>query len=365
MMRALRVQIVASLLAGLLTAGAAFSPVAAFAPSSVGLSRRSPMRPAGACAMTARAESPPNVAELMEKAKLRIDETSVAVAGQKEVWNGERLPLPGFDLASFGLAGRWEEEEGSFFLEPPRGVEARGIVHFLGGAFVGAAPHISYRAMLEAIADEGYAIVATPYALQFDYIDLCQGVVARSAGALRAMQERYPALPMFGLGHSCGSLLHTILASAFDELPPLRAHALLSFNNKPAAESIPQFEELVAPFSAALMDPGQQAADARRGVEQALRDAQAQARRLAGSALAPKAVEAELIPLAEQSFKVVSGARRESACPTMTLTVRVPRHGAHVLRRLSRQVLEQLPDLLQMVPRRHTPPLHPLVSAQP
>ena len=85
MMRALRVQIVASLLAGLLTAGAAFSPVAAFAPSSVGLSRRSPMRPAGACAMTARAEIPPNVAELMEKAKLRIDETSVAVAGQSSV----------------------------------------------------------------------------------------------------------------------------------------------------------------------------------------------------------------------------------------------------------------------------------------
>ena len=41
-------------------------------------------------------------------------------------------------------------------LYPPKGVKSKAVVHFLGGAFVGAAPHISYRYMLEDLADQGY-----------------------------------------------------------------------------------------------------------------------------------------------------------------------------------------------------------------
>jgi len=255
--------------------------------------------------MSARADLPPNVVELLNKASLRAPEPAAASREAKEEWDGQRLPLPGFDLASFGFGGRWQEVGASFVLEPPKGVLMRGIVHFLGGAFIGAAPHIGYRAMLDAVADEGFVIVATPYDLQFDYIDLCQGVLARSEAALLAMGTKYPGAPVFGLGHSCGALLHTILASAFDTLPPRRAYALLSFNSKPASESIPQFEELVAPVSSAVMDQGEGASRARLGIQQAIEEVQRRTDELAGSAVAPRAVGRELLPLAWQGFKVL------------------------------------------------------------
>lgn len=63
--------------------------------------------------------------------------------------------LPGFQLSSLGFKGRLEEAGASYMLYPPKGVEPKSVVHFLGGAFVGAAPHISYRYMLEEISENG------------------------------------------------------------------------------------------------------------------------------------------------------------------------------------------------------------------
>lgn len=40
----------------------------------------------------------------------------------------------------------------------------RGLVHFLGGAFVGATPHLVYPLLIEELAAAGYTTVATPYA---------------------------------------------------------------------------------------------------------------------------------------------------------------------------------------------------------
>ena len=40
---------------------------------------------------------------------------------------------------------KWEELGGNYVLRPPDGVPVRALVHFLGGAFVGAAPHVTYR----------------------------------------------------------------------------------------------------------------------------------------------------------------------------------------------------------------------------
>ena len=38
---------------------------------------------------------------------------------------------------------RWEELNGNFVLRPPPDQPARALIHFLGGAFVGAAPHVT------------------------------------------------------------------------------------------------------------------------------------------------------------------------------------------------------------------------------
>ena len=48
--------------------------------------------------------------------------------------------------------GRWEEIEGSWVLAP-RANPVRRVVHFIGGAFVGASPQLSYRLFLEQLCE--------------------------------------------------------------------------------------------------------------------------------------------------------------------------------------------------------------------
>ncbi len=52
----------------------------------------------------------------------------------------------------------WQEITGNWVFLPRR---PRGIIHFLGGAFVAAAPNITYRWLLESLGNSGYAIVAS------------------------------------------------------------------------------------------------------------------------------------------------------------------------------------------------------------
>ncbi|KAJ1495122.1 hypothetical protein T484DRAFT_2218896 [Baffinella frigidus] len=144
-LRSNRAPLMVAIFACALTPAVAFSPAMSFAPFRAGMSQRTLRPPLSACSMSARADLPPNVVELLNKASLRAPEPAAASREAKEEWDGQRLPLPGFDLASFGFGGRWQEVGASFVLEPPKGVLMRGIVHFLGGAFIGAAPHIGYR----------------------------------------------------------------------------------------------------------------------------------------------------------------------------------------------------------------------------
>lgn len=55
-------------------------------------------------------------------------------------------------------------------LRPPGGQAPKALLHFLGGAFVGAAPHLTYNYLLSGLAEMGFLVVATPYPLGFDYL---------------------------------------------------------------------------------------------------------------------------------------------------------------------------------------------------
>lgn len=151
-------------------------------------------------------------------------------------------------LATDRVVGNWEEMKGNFVLRPS--VEQgppRALLHFLGGAIVGAAPHISYRYLLERLAEEGYLIVATPYDLSFDHLATCDAVLSRFETIAGDLALTYGALPVIGVGHSCGALLQLLITSLFPDTPRA-ANALISYNNKPVQEAVPVFEEVVAPF---------------------------------------------------------------------------------------------------------------------
>ena len=69
-------------------------------------------------------------------------------------------------------AAEWQDCAGGGgckVLRPPVGTEPRALVHFLGGAFVSPQPTVAYRHVLESLADRGYVVCATPFAVDFDY----------------------------------------------------------------------------------------------------------------------------------------------------------------------------------------------------
>jgi hypothetical protein len=208
--------------------------------------------------------------ELMQGVKNRVPEKLVPLSPYENIAStaGARLPLPGFEIASIGLRGRWKRSGDNFVLRPLPNIKPRAVIHFIGGAFVGAAPHFAYRFFLDELADEGYIIIATPYKLTFNYLELCADIRARLAPALAEVDSEFGRLPTVGLGHSCGALLHALLSSLFpedpaDEIEPDKAalssqpsrrvaNILISYNNKPARDSIPQYEDIVAPFARAV-----------------------------------------------------------------------------------------------------------------
>jgi acetyl esterase/lipase len=155
-----------------------------------------------------------------------------------------------------GKVGNWEELHGNWVLRPPSTQETpRALLHFLGGAIVGASPHITYRYMLERLAEEGFLIVATPYQLSFDHLQTCDDIITRFELMAPAIARQYGAVPVVGIGHSCGALLHLLITCLFPDTPRA-ANALISFNNKPVQEAVPFFEEVFTPFFTSLVNPG-------------------------------------------------------------------------------------------------------------
>lgn len=161
-----------------------------------------------------------------------------------------------------GVVGNWENLEGNWVLRPTfsgdiPGVDdfdnsqPRAVIHFLGGALVGKAPHVTYRYLLEKLAAEGFLVVATPFNLSFDHLATCDEILTKFEAVAPTLAKQYGALPVVGIGHSCGALLQVLISSLFPDTPRA-ANALLSFNNKPVSEAVPFFEEVFAPLFSSL-----------------------------------------------------------------------------------------------------------------
>jgi hypothetical protein len=149
----------------------------------------------------------------------------------------------------------WQEVYGNWVLIPS---QPKAIVHFLGGAFVATAPHVTYRHLLEFLADQGYAIVATPFVNTLDHTTIAKRVMRLSNLALEHLQTEILQkgyLPIYGVGHSLGCKLHLLIGSLF---PQERAgNVLIAFNNYPARRSIPLVEQFsqFSQFTSQFMSP--------------------------------------------------------------------------------------------------------------
>lgn len=142
----------------------------------------------------------------------------------------------------------WQEISGNWVIVPPR---PKATVHFLGGAFVAAAPQLTYRWLLENLAEQGYVVVATPFVNTLDHVEMARDALNKFENALDRLQvigvlrQRY--LPTYGIGHSMGCKLHLLIGSLFDV--ERAGNILISFNNYAAREAIPIVEQISPVFN--------------------------------------------------------------------------------------------------------------------
>lgn len=197
-------------------------------------------------------------------------------------------------------------EGGSYVIEPPPSTTPPKIVHFIGGAFVGAASQLTYRYLLERIAKSGFLVVATPYRLSFDYYSVCDAVEESFQKALASLDVD-ESTEVIGVGHSCGALLHALLATRpdGDRRQTTTRLALLSYNNKVAEDAVPLFESLVVPLATEVMrDDDGSPAPILRDVAQAARDAGERALEQIERQLPPPPPLFDVLPLARQGLEL-------------------------------------------------------------
>lgn len=180
----------------------------------------------------------------------------------------------------------------------------RGIVHFIGGAFVGALPQAAYPLLIRRVADAGYTVVCTPYKVSFkvrrlqatgcsvaprryglssyswmdklwafdtkarhtdglrcaQHLDCASRVRTKFQSALAALEASDWSsvapreAPVLGIGHSQGSLLHMLAGSLYGHSERRTANVVMSFNNKQVADAvpIPGFLDNIGPVATTL-----------------------------------------------------------------------------------------------------------------
>jgi hypothetical protein len=149
------------------------------------------------------------------------------------------------------MSTNWTYIEGNWVLCPPHPC---GVIHFLGGAFVASAPHLTYQNFLGMLAHRGYCIIATPFLVQPNHQAITTEVRQSFQLTYNTLKQNTPILdlPIFGVGHSLGSKLQLLLSC--EATLPRAGNILISFNNASSDRAIP-FANLIEPFIPLTFSP--------------------------------------------------------------------------------------------------------------
>ncbi|GKC02462.1 alpha/beta hydrolase fold protein [Tanacetum coccineum] len=114
----------------------------------------------------------------------------------------------------------------------PKGKKAKAIIKFLGGAFIGAVPEVTYGSVVLPVFIR-YLIISVPYNVTFDHSQAAREVFERFYSCLNSvltyglpsdglLAAELVDLPLYSVGHSNGALLQVLGGSYFsDKLPKL------------------------------------------------------------------------------------------------------------------------------------------------
>lgn len=199
------------------------------------------------------------------------------------------------------LQRRWQCVGGNYILRPTKTPKA--VLHFLGGAFFAAAPHILYHTFLERMCDRGYAIVATPFEIGFDHLAIAADIVDKWERVETDLAVEYGPLPVIGLGHSAGCVFHALGSSLFDDAAPKAANVFISFSNRKAADAIPMYKQVVVPTAATAMAISDALPEDVRTVLRDLPPSIVAA--VEGNVLTPRRLRENVIPSVKESRRLV------------------------------------------------------------
>jgi Protein of unknown function (DUF1350) len=155
-------------------------------------------------------------------------------------------------------------------LPPPSVSQPTCIVHFVGGTFMGSAPNVWYRTLLQDIVRHtSCAVIATSIPVTIsqsplNHVRLSQQLLQQFRIAYRDVlvdeygSEVLQLIPLCGIGHSLGARLLTVLATTtlgkVQVSPPssresfttltYKSYVLISFTNYGAAAGIPGVAQL-------------------------------------------------------------------------------------------------------------------------
>ncbi|WP_071515767.1 DUF1350 family protein [Geitlerinema sp. PCC 9228] len=153
----------------------------------------------------------------------------------------------------------WKDIRGNWVLAPPQPNQPKGIIHFLGGAFIAAAPNETYKFLLEELAQAGYVVIATSFLISYDHRDIAQEIYTKYNLAMEELRRtnllRRRYVPIYGIGHSLGCKMHLMLNSMFSV--ERDGNIFLAYNNYSAKKSIPNLDVLldqISPFVESFID---------------------------------------------------------------------------------------------------------------
>jgi len=135
----------------------------------------------------------------------------------------------------------WRQRGSLWCLTPPKPV---GVIEVIGGSYLAATPQLSYRRLLESLAERSWAVRAWSYVPGFDH-------QAQATNAWRAFRRERTmdesrgldrhTLPTMRVGHSLGCKLQLLAPDGGRSSCGLVA---MSFSNFSADQSIPLLGEL-------------------------------------------------------------------------------------------------------------------------
>ncbi len=117
-----------------------------------------------------------------------------------------------------------------------------GIIEMIGGSYLSASPHISYRNLLSNLSADNMAVHAYSYIPGFDHQNLANDAWLNLRKCRKDLQLRTSLKPYsIRLGHSLGCKLHLLAPDGGRSCQGLIA---IAFNNYSARNSIPMLKEL-------------------------------------------------------------------------------------------------------------------------